>query len=356
MKNPSLRLAALLFLSALGAGAAQRPPLSKWQLSVPAYPTVYSIAPAQDGSAIVYAAAANPATGESGAFRSDDGGVTWSLLVKTLPGDTAVSIAVDPRDPARVFAAAVRDRNSQSPATRLYTSSDAGVTWHFLGDYSLACGGEIEFDPTDANRVYVALGCGAGLLTSRDAGRTFERQEVYLYLLRVGPTGLLFAAGLDGVIRSADGENWTELASFPCVYQSNGINALAVDSEGRLLLSSGCRRMIFIDNPGVFDSLDGGASWSRLSDLVLRNLIFDPVLPSSVYAIGRVFFANEPYAVGSDDGGRTWHDLSLPGPASQLALSGSGDVLYAATDAGVYRLDVSKTRVLPPQPRQLPPR
>jgi hypothetical protein len=341
-------LASLLLL------AAQPVPL-RWQLSELPYSNVYSVAPAQDESGIVYATAADPATGKSGAFRSDDGGVTWSLLVQALPGDTAVSIAVDPRDPWRVFAAAVRDLSSQNPATRLYASSDAGATWRFIGDYPLACGGEVEFDPADANRVYVALGCGAGLLTSRDAGRTFERQGVYLRLLRVGSTGLLFAAGLDGVIRSDDGEHWTELASFPCVYQSNGINALAVDSEGRLLLSSGCIRMIFIDNPGVFDSIDGGASWRRLSDLVLRNLVFDPGRPSSVYAMGRVFL-NGPNSVGSHDGGRTWHDLSLPVPASQLALSGSGDVLYAATDAGVYRLDVSKTRVLPPQPLLLPPR
>jgi hypothetical protein len=208
----------LVGLASLLLPAAQPVPL-RWQLSELPYSNVYSVAPAQDESGIVYATAADPATGESGAFRSEDAGGTWSLLVQTLPGDVATAIGVDPRNSARVIAAAVRNLEGPNPATRLYASDDGGASWRFIGDYPGACGSEIEFDPANSNRVYMALGCGAGLLTSQDGGATFQRHSISLRLLRVGPTGMLYAVGEDGVIRSIDGEHWTELASFPCVLQ-----------------------------------------------------------------------------------------------------------------------------------------
>jgi photosystem II stability/assembly factor-like uncharacterized protein len=355
MNGLRLGLASLILLSGLCAAAAAQPVPLRWQLSELAYPVVYSVAPAQDESGIVYATAADPATGESGAFRSEDAGGTWSLLVQTLPGDVATAIGVDPHDPARVFATAVRNLAGPAPGTRLYASEDGGSTWRFIGEYLGACGSEIAFDPANSNRVYVALGCGNGssLLTSQDGGATFQRHNISLRLLRVGPTGLLYAVGEDGVIRSADGEHWTQLASFPCILQPNGINALAVDSGGRLLLSTGCLHMIFTTDPGVFESVDGGSSWRQLSELSLANLVFDPSQPSSVFATGTFF---NPLVMGSQDDGTTWRDLRLPLSASQLAVSGSGTFLYAATSAGVYRLEISQKRVLPPQPRQLSPR
>jgi hypothetical protein len=111
--------------------------------------------------------------------------------------------------------------------------------------------------------------------------------------------------------------------------------------------------MIFTTDPGVFESVDGGSSWRQLSDLSLASLVFDPSQPSSVFATGTFF---NTLVMGSQDGGTTWLDLQLPLSASQLAVSGSGTFLYAATSAGVYRLEISQKRVLPPQPRQLSPR
>src|SRR5262245_64389873 len=100
-------LPGLWLLLGLTSAAAQPVPL-RWQLSEPAYPTVQSVAPAQDQSGVVYATAVDPLTGESGAFRSDDEGETWTLRVQTLPGDVATALGVDPGDQAHVLAAPVR--------------------------------------------------------------------------------------------------------------------------------------------------------------------------------------------------------------------------------------------------------
>lgn len=55
-----------------------------------------------------------------GAYRSDDGGATWRSIGHGLY-DEVRQLAVDPRDPARIYAAT---------GGGFYTSPDRGVTWH----------------------------------------------------------------------------------------------------------------------------------------------------------------------------------------------------------------------------------
>jgi photosystem II stability/assembly factor-like uncharacterized protein len=63
----------------------------------------------------VYAASA------AGVFRSDDGGQTWQAASRGIEAPDAVAIALDPRQPRRLYATTV--------SGALYVSDDGASTW-----------------------------------------------------------------------------------------------------------------------------------------------------------------------------------------------------------------------------------
>jgi hypothetical protein len=89
-----------------------------------------------------------------------------------------------------------------------------------------------------------------------------------------------------------------------------------------------CRRTIFVE------SVDGGLSWRKISELPLTDIVVDETEPSRLYA-----FSDLSGAVGtleSLDGGDDWRDLRLTFPVSRLALSPSGRILYAIAGSRLY--------------------
>lgn len=111
-----------------------------------------------------------------GVFKSVDAGATWTKL--PVPFDYMISqgwfdniIGVHPTNPDIVYAGGVK----------LIRSSDGGATWERIAD-QLAGGilhvdqHEIEFDPTDPDRVYVGNDGGLYLLTN--AGQTLEKRDI----------------------------------------------------------------------------------------------------------------------------------------------------------------------------------
>jgi len=152
-----------------------------------------------------------------GIFKSTDGGRTWNQLTKGLPaGITQASLAVAPSNPKRLFAA-VRTPDD----TKFYRSEDGGESWAFVETDTrptnrIASGdlGDIQFDPKNADIVYVA-----SIVTwrSTDFGKTW--------------TAFRGAPGGDD-------------------YQNIWINP----SDGNIMLVS--------SDQGAIITLNGGRSWS----------------------------------------------------------------------------------------------
>jgi hypothetical protein len=108
----------------------------------------------------------------SGLYRSRDGGATWERLSKGLPaGDLGrIALAVSPARANLVFATV------ESKKTMLYRSEDRGETWTGLSDSSLVNVRPFYFsrllaDPKNADRVY-KMGLNAAV--SDDGGKTFS--------------------------------------------------------------------------------------------------------------------------------------------------------------------------------------
>lgn len=98
-----------------------------------------------------------------GLFKSTDGGETWQQLTSGLPSDTVGMTDIDifPQDPeiltAFVGAPSEVSRDRSVPGPGVYRSEDGGESWTYQLRHTSRphYHGQVKFDPTDADRVYL---------------------------------------------------------------------------------------------------------------------------------------------------------------------------------------------------------
>ena len=219
----------------------------------------------------------------NGVYRSADGGATWWRV--GLEDTRQIGrILVDPRDPNRVFVAALGHAYGPNAQRGVFRSVDGGATWSrvlFRDENAGAI--DIAFDPGDSRTLLAALwqtrrppwnvyppsnGPGSGLYRSRDGGDTWT-----------AITGHGFPAEKLGRIR---------IAFAPS--RPSRVYALVDAAEG-----------------GLYVSEDGGTSWRRASadrriwerGWYFAGVTVDPRDPDVVYACDTAMYR-------STDGGRTF--------------------------------------------------
>jgi photosystem II stability/assembly factor-like uncharacterized protein len=226
-----------------------------------------------------------------GIYRSNDGGRTWSHL-GLRDGQQIAELAIDPRDPRRVFAAVLGHPYGPNAERGIYRSLDAGVTWEPVLQRDADTGGSaVAIDPADPRIVY------AGLWQSR-LGPWEDKNEF---------------EGTGGLYKSTDGgSNWRRLtAGLPANLSQINI-AIAPSASRRLYATVGTTEPGEYSSAaglGVFRSDDAGESWTRITtdprpalrigggDLPIIRV--DPTNPDVVYSTGIV-------TVKSSDGGKSW--------------------------------------------------
>lgn len=256
-------------------------------------------------------------------------------------GGSVLSLAVDPGDPQRVYAAAgVLD----GEAALAYGSADGGQSWKALAGPRLNL---VAVDPERPATLYAA---GVRVLRSTNRGETWtditprrEGPASESLTLVAAPGGVLFTSDFAGsgsrLLRSADrGDSWTVVARA----DTDEIVPVVVDPTDP-------RRVYYTNEGTVYRSLDGGQSWAPLSQPAgasfppVRALAVAPSAPATLYA---VMFEGER-AFRSDDAGATWRELARPprnGPVTpslridprspdRLLLAGWGG-LFASADGG----------------------
>jgi photosystem II stability/assembly factor-like uncharacterized protein len=160
---------------------------------------------------IAFAAVLGKAFGpnpERGVYRTEDGGKTWEQVLKKDADTGASDIAMDPSNPAILFAGFWQarrtpwDLTSGGPGSGLYVSRDGGDTWKQLKDNGLPEGiwGKVgvAIAPSNGNRVYALIEAEkGGLFKSDDGGENWTlasdrrdiRQRAWYYTtLTVHPT------------------------------------------------------------------------------------------------------------------------------------------------------------------------
>ena len=247
------------------------------------------------------------ATGD-GIYRSTDAGKTWTHL-GLRDAQQIASIIVDPRDPNRVFVAALGHPYGANDERGVYRSTDGGQTWQRVLYKDENTGAmQVTFDPSNSQIIYADL--WAGRQAPWEIGSSFN-----------GPGS--------GLYKSTDGgATWRELRTgLPTIAEGLGRIGFAIaPSDPKRLYAT-------VDatppKAGLYRSDDSGESWrlmnseSRLwgrgSDFAEAKV--DPRNPDIVYVAnvathrsndGGKTFTSIKGAPGGDDYHRIWINPQNP--------------------------------------------
>ncbi|MGH9395035.1 MAG: WD40/YVTN/BNR-like repeat-containing protein, partial [Terriglobales bacterium] len=128
------------------------------------------------------------ATGD-GVYKSTDAGKTWTHLADLRDTQMIANMAVDPRDPNRLFVAALGHPYGPNPERGIFRSTDGGASFQkvlYKDEYTSA--NDVVLDPSNPQIVYAALwqqqegfsedvsfgGASGGIYKSTDGGSTWN--------------------------------------------------------------------------------------------------------------------------------------------------------------------------------------
>jgi photosystem II stability/assembly factor-like uncharacterized protein len=243
-----------------------------------------------------------------GVWRSTDYGSTWTPLFDKQSTGSIGAIAVAPTDPNIIYVGSGAGiiRPDLATGDGMYKSTDAGRTWTHLGLRDSQMIADIEVDPTNANRLFVAaLGhpygpnAERGIFRSIDGGATFQRvlyKDEYTSAndVRIDPKNpnIIYAA------------LWQQQQGF---FENGAFGG----TDG-----------------GIFKSTDGGSTWKQLTTglppIIEANLAISASNPRTLYATVA--------AGGAGGGGRG----AAPAAGGGRGGRGGGGAIsfYKTTDGG----------------------
>ncbi|HKW75303.1 MAG TPA: hypothetical protein VJN64_07235 [Terriglobales bacterium] len=180
-----------------------------------------------------------------GVFATQDGGLTWKPIFEKESTASIGAIALAPSNPNLIWVGTGEKniRNDVITGKGVFFSPDAGATWKFMGLRDAGQIANIVIDPRDPNIVYVGV-------LGHAWGPNAER----------------------GVFRTTDGgKNWQKVLF---VDENTGVSSLVMDPGNPMVLFAGLWRVTRypwnLDNGGasggIFRSVDGGATWKKLTD------------------------------------------------------------------------------------------
>jgi photosystem II stability/assembly factor-like uncharacterized protein len=258
-------------------------------------PSIGAVAVAPSDAHIVYVGTGHNLIGK-GVYRSADAGATWRAAGLA---DTKyiTALVVDPRDPNVVlagvgsggnFGSMVFYNNGPSAARGVYRTTNGGGTWTHVLTVDPGSGVvDLVRDPNDARHLYVSFSGGGGG-GGRGRGTTAG-----------GATPLAAAAPGPEVFQSIDdGATWTRLEGQGWPSGAGGVNlAVAAGAGGpRLFALVGGR-----GGGGLYRSDDGGGHWALGTNRLASasgHIYADPHNPDVLYTMGTSMYR-------STDGGRT---------------------------------------------------
>src|SRR5438094_964455 len=211
----------------------------RWRYIGPEGNRISAVAGVPSDPLVYYAGSAS-----GGIAKTIDGGVHWQQVFDDQPVMSIGSLAVAASDPNIVWAGTGEAwiRSHISVGEGMFKSTDAGKTWARMGLEKTGRIGRVVIDPSNPD---VVIACALGHAYGPQPDR--------------------------GIFRTTDGgKNWTR-ALF--VDENTGCSEIAMDPGNPRILFAGMWQLEIHTwgrtsggpGSGLFRSIDGGASWTRLS-------------------------------------------------------------------------------------------
>ncbi|HXE30511.1 MAG TPA: hypothetical protein VN515_01790, partial [Terriglobales bacterium] len=232
-----------------------------------------------------------------GVYKSTDGGKTWTHLQDLRDTQMIAAMAVDPKDPNRLFVAALGHPYGPNQQRGIFRTTDGGATFEkvlYKDEYTSA--NDVHIDPANPQVVYAAL---------------WQQQQGFYENGEFGGTG-------GGIFKSTDGgSTWNQLGGgLPSIVEAN----LAISTSNPQVLYATVQAGGEAGGGGrggraavaFYKTSDGGATWAlakngrqdarpmaRIGGGDLPTITVDPKDENVVYDCSTVFWRTM-------DGGQTW--------------------------------------------------
>ncbi|HEY1262744.1 MAG TPA: glycoside hydrolase [Terriglobales bacterium] len=272
-----------------------------------------------------------------GIYRSNDAGKTWTHL-GLRDGQQIPQLAVDPRDPNKVFAAVAGHPYGPNKERGIFRSTDGGKSWQKV--LPLASGGQdntdqednvggddVLIDPTNPETVYATLwearegpwengswnGFGAGIFKSTDGGQTFHQLagglpkdiiQSHIAIAESNPNRLMATVASKpntvAIYRSDDaGANWAQITTDPRPAGRIGGGDLSVPR-----FNPKDPDMVIVTSTVTWKSTDGGKTWTGFRGAPggddYQNLWINPNNPQTIIIV------SDQGAIVTVNGGESW--------------------------------------------------
>jgi photosystem II stability/assembly factor-like uncharacterized protein len=285
-----------------------------------AFDDVRSIALSPSNHSILYAALG------SDVYKSTDSAASWTKQSVGLSNSLVTQLAIDPSNPAVVFAATI--------GKGIFKTVDGGMNWASAGLNTFGVN-TLNFQGTTS--IYAGTR-GSGVVKTTDGGLSWQQSSNAPYgdireiLIDPNNSAIVYANNSDTLSKSANhGGDWTATNLV------NQVNVLPGFPTHKLIIDPTNSSIMFlgVDSSGVFKTTDGGANWNRvfLLNSNVQALAIDPINPSIIYLATYAFDLFK-----STDGGITWPPISAPGDVSVIAVDPANhSIVYAGTNFGVSK-------------------
>ncbi len=256
-----------------------------------------------------------------GVWRSTDFGSTWVPLFDNQPTGSIGAIAVAATDSNIIYVGSGAGiiRPDLATGDGMYKSTDAGKTWTHLGLRDSQMIADIEVDPTNANRLFVAA-------LGHPYGPNSER----------------------GIFRSIDGGATFQKVLYQDEYTSGNDVRIDPKDPNTVYAAMWQQQQGFFENGafggtdgGIYKSTDGGTTWKKLTGglppIIEANLAISLSNPKTLYATIAVGAAAGGGGRGGRGGGRGG-ETPAPAPAAGRGGRGGGGAIafYKTIDAGEH--------------------
>jgi photosystem II stability/assembly factor-like uncharacterized protein len=264
----------------------------------------------------------------NGIYKSTDAGKTWTHL-GLGDGLQIPALAIDPRDPNKVFAAVLGHPYGSNEERGLFRSTDGGQTWQkvIYKDENTGAS-DVEIDPSNPDVIYSSMwearegpwedgnmvnGTGGGLFKSTDGGNTWHPltnglpKDLSQINIAIAPSDphriyatIAIASGPLAFYRSNDaGENWSKTTDDPRPSGRIGGGDLAVPR-----VDSKNPDIVYCASTVTMKSTDGGKTWSGFRGAPggddYQNLWINPNDPKIILLV------SDQGALVTVNGGASW--------------------------------------------------
>lgn len=264
----------------------------------------------------------------NGIYKSTDAGKTWTHL-GLRDGFQIPALAIDPRDPNRVFAAVLGHPYGPSEERGLFRSTDGGQTWQKVINKDENTGAsDVEIDPSNPDTIYASMwearegpwedgnlfnGNGGGLFKSSDGGTTWHPltnglpKDLSQINVAIAPVDsrrlyatIAMSPGKLAFYRSDDaGDSWAQATDDPRPSGRIGGGDLAVPK-----VDSKNADIVYCVSTVTMRSTDGGKTWSGFRGAPggddYQNLWINPNNPNIILIV------SDQGAIITVNGGASW--------------------------------------------------